>query len=183
VQYKGGGYDGCFWEWNYFVFDSKGVFHDIGSSGRRGIKDRSKALELLNSVPKYVSEGFYQYRLTSKKSVYEFQNEVAATHVSNVVAKVNTIYGKNVMYWECDKCDSKQYDDDMHHDGYKGNGGIGVQMLGKLCSDCYCSGMCDHCGEYDDGDKVMVLVKYKDWENEEYCCKYCAETIKEKQSA
>ena len=36
VQYKGGGYDGCFWEWNFCYFDKDGVWHDIFSSGRRG---------------------------------------------------------------------------------------------------------------------------------------------------
>ena len=32
VQYKGGGYDGCFWEHNYDYFDGEGHFHCIGSA-------------------------------------------------------------------------------------------------------------------------------------------------------
>ena len=36
IQYKGGGYDGCFWEWNYAWFDARGHFHDIYSSGYKG---------------------------------------------------------------------------------------------------------------------------------------------------
>lgn len=24
VQYQGGGYDGCIWEWNYFYIDKQG---------------------------------------------------------------------------------------------------------------------------------------------------------------
>ena len=36
VQYKGGGYDGCFWEWNYAYYDRNGVFHSLYHSGRSG---------------------------------------------------------------------------------------------------------------------------------------------------
>lgn len=35
-QYQGGGYDGCFWEWNYFYIDKQGGFHNIAASGRAG---------------------------------------------------------------------------------------------------------------------------------------------------
>jgi hypothetical protein len=175
VQYKGGGYDGCFWEWNYFVFDSNGQFHDIASSGYRGIKDAVKALELLNASPDRFNQ-FYTYKLTSKKALNEFQAECAEQHVSGVVDKVNKIYAKDIMFWKCDSCENKQFDGEMHHDSYKGNGGIGVQMLGKLCEECYSCGMCDHCGEYDAEDKTLVDIGGSEY----YCCKYCAESLKEK---
>ena len=38
VQYKGGGYDGCFWEHNYAWIDARGHFHDIYSSGYKGCR-------------------------------------------------------------------------------------------------------------------------------------------------
>jgi hypothetical protein len=170
VQYKGGGYDGCFWEWNYFLFDANGKFHNLVSSGYNGITEKSKALDLLN----YNSDNYYSYKLTNKKSIDEFQKESAEAHVVRVINKVNGIYPKPVMYWECDKCNMKQYDDEMFHDGYKGNGGIGVQMLGKLCSECYSCGVCDYCGEYDADVKTEI--------DSMYCCKYCVESLKEKQS-
>lgn len=49
VQYKGGSYDGCHWEWNYFLFDSVGVFYDIASSGCNGIDNEEEARELLSN--------------------------------------------------------------------------------------------------------------------------------------
>lgn len=174
VQYKGGGYDGCFWEWNYLLFDAKGKFHDIASSGRNGITQRDAALALMNKKLRWASKDFYTYKLTSRKSLAEFQLEVAATHVAGVVSKVNGIYKKRRMYWECDECSRKQFNDDMHHDGYMGNGGIGVQMLGKLCGDCYHIGLCDSCHEYDSGEKIHVVTPNSDL----CCCEWCAESIK-----
>ena len=38
VQYKGGGYDGCIWEWNYAYLDSQGEFHCIVATGYRGCR-------------------------------------------------------------------------------------------------------------------------------------------------
>ncbi len=187
IQYKGGGYDGCFWEWNYFLFDSEGKFHVIAASGRNGIRTETDARSYLangmTADDKRIgwkfrakkNEDFYAYRLTFKKSLHEFQSECAATNVADVVAKVNEIYGHNVMYWKCDACSCKCYDADMYHDGYKGNGGIGVQMLGKLCMDCYSSGLCHSCGEYSSEDLVET--------DDEYCCKWCAESKQKEQSA
>lgn len=151
VQYKGGGYDGCYWEWNYFLFDSKGKFHNLISSGRNGIQTKDEAKAILkakkNSWGRIETE-FYKYDLTKKSKIKEFQKEVSESHVSEVIKLVNKIYNKDLMYFECDACETKSYGE-MFHDGYKGNGGIGVVMLGKICEDCYCSGLCENCNEYD----------------------------------
>jgi hypothetical protein len=42
VQYKGGGYDGCIWEFNYAYVDSQRRFHCIVASGSRGCTTRSR---------------------------------------------------------------------------------------------------------------------------------------------
>ena len=42
VAYKGGGYDGCFWEWNYAYIDKSGEFHSIFASGRNGCDNREE---------------------------------------------------------------------------------------------------------------------------------------------
>ena len=42
VQYQGGGYDGCFWEWNYCIVDDTKTpteFENIAASGRDGINN------------------------------------------------------------------------------------------------------------------------------------------------
>ena len=45
VQYKGGGYSGCFWEWNYGVFDDDGEFHVIFASGSKGCETAEEMRE------------------------------------------------------------------------------------------------------------------------------------------
>lgn len=44
VQYKGGGYDGCFWEQNYAYFDGEGNFHNIVATGRNGCETEEAML-------------------------------------------------------------------------------------------------------------------------------------------
>jgi len=43
VMYQGGGYDGCFWEWNFFAFDRDGKFFNIFTSGRDGVKTEDES--------------------------------------------------------------------------------------------------------------------------------------------
>lgn len=171
VQYKGGGWDGCFWEWNYFMFDSNGKWQNIIHNGRKGIDNAKDALELLNDASKNdwpTRPDYYTYDLGNKESIEEFQNECSEEHIFGVVTIVNHITKSKTMYWTCDSCEEKQYpsakspkmvdvyDGYMHHTGYHGNGGISVQMDGAVCSDCYCNNSCGHCGEYvgsyDDSD-------------------------------
>lgn len=177
VQYRGGGYDGCHWEWNYFLFDAKGKFHNLASTGRRGIKTQEEAISILadDKNPPFT------YRLTVKKDLQEFQSKCAESHVLGVSKKVNEIYKSDVMYFECDECSNKIYpqNDDcetsMYHTGYHGDGGIGVVMEGKLCSDCYsinACGFCGFCGEYDENPEF----------NDDGKCRYCRELESNKQS-
>ncbi len=37
--YKGGGYDGCFWEWNFCLWDADGKWHNLFTSGCTGEPD------------------------------------------------------------------------------------------------------------------------------------------------
>lgn len=143
VQYQGGGYEGCFWEWNYFLFDHEGKFHVIAASGYKGITTRSAALAFLKA-----GKESYSYRLTNKKELHAFQRENNPTHVAEVVAKVNDIYPKNVMYWVCDECGCRVIDNEVFYSGYHGDGGIGVVGEGKFCADCYCMHTCNDCGEF-----------------------------------
>lgn len=183
VQYKGGGYDGCFWEWNFFLFDHSGKFHVIFESGRNGIKTEDEARALLKKPRReyrFVSEDYFTYNLTRQKKIREFANETAPTLVAIVTDSVNRIYGQNLMHWQCDECDKKNYTEEMHHDGYVGNGGISVSMQGKLCLDCYLLGVCENCEEYDSGEKTLFeSVRGSGIRNDLYVCECCFEYLTE----
>jgi len=157
VQYKGGGYDGCHWEWNYFYFDSKGRFHDIASSGRNGIDQEQAARDILKDKSNsWDSVKHYTYKVTSSDDVQEFCNESAESHVNGCGIKINQIENKALIHWECSDCEEKFYpmSDDCYdgavcsYQGYHGIGGIAVQHDGPLCVDCTCSNSCTYCGEY-----------------------------------
>ena len=47
IQYKGGGYDGCWWEWNYAYISSDRVFNSIWHSGRKGCETAQDMLDHL----------------------------------------------------------------------------------------------------------------------------------------
>ena len=58
VQYKGGGYEGCFWEWNFAIIrppEWDKQFLNIHSSGRNGVNNLDEMLNHLNN-----DSGYYQ---------------------------------------------------------------------------------------------------------------------------
>lgn len=179
VQYKGGGYDGCFWEWNYFMFDGRGKFHNLGSSGRKGITTRQGAIDLLakkDDKRLFIStrKEFYKYSLTNKKQVREFIKESSEEHVLQVALRLNDIVPESKkIKITCPDCGDKIAVSKKIHDaypqflftGYKGNGGVGIQHLGMVCTDCYGAKCCGYCGEYDDQL------------NDEGHCEHCAEKL------
>lgn len=181
VQYKGGGYDGCYWEWNFFLFDGRGKFHDIASSGHRAITTAEEAKALLASKQENTwDEGYYKFNIKSKKSVQEFQSETNPRLVDIVGNKVNAIYKKILMTFDCDECEntialdkfnSSEYPN-MFHDphNYTGNGGVGIIQYGKLCEDCYLNHSCGYCGEFNEPEKNNV--------DEQGRCEYCKPEVK-----
>lgn len=176
VQYKGGGYDGCFWEWNFFLFDSKGKFHNLYSSGYKGIENRKSALEFLKDR-NFKSECYF-YNLKNPKKIKEFQAETNPRLVDKIGEKVNKIYGfknKDLIYFECDECSARVELDGyrsgnyprMFHDphNYSGDGGIGIIQYGKMCEECYLQHSCGYCGEFNEIEENNV--------DEDGHCKYC----------
>lgn len=179
VQYKGGGYDGCFWEWNFFVFDGRGKFHDIASSGRRAIKTAEEAEALLSKKPKHdFDDGYYKFNLTSKKSMAEFAEETNPRLVDVVATKLSKLFKKPLVSFECDECgadvelDGGDYPR-MFHDphNYSGNGGVGIIQYGKLCEDCYLNHSCGYCGEFNEPEENNV--------DDDGHCKFCVPEEKE----
>lgn len=151
VMYKGGGYDGCYWEWNFFLFDAEGTFHQIKSSGRKGVKSKEEAIKMI----KEDSFG-YTFKLTNKKAIKEFSNETNNHLIDIVGTKVNCIYKKEVIKWECDECgdsiacesDPERQERDpyptMFHDDHE------YHWETKLCEACYLNHSCGYCGEFNE---------------------------------
>ncbi len=151
VQYQGGGYDGCIWEWNYSFIDGDGQFNNIFSSGHNGIKEESQ-LEDFDFDDKHV----YIYDLTDKKQADEFVKESNADNVLMVARVLYDDFDFNLI-GTCEECGTEFALYDAHHSGYKGDSGIGVINTGVVCSDCYYSGICEECNEYVGQDDITYL--------------------------
>jgi hypothetical protein len=168
VSYKGGGYDGCFWERNFFFFDQKGTFHNILSTGRAGIKNESEAIEMLNA-----NEYDSLYNMDSSDDMAKFFKYESINNCLSIPYRVNAIQ-PITMYMECMECGESFYPDENNpimydKNCYRGNGGVGIEITSDLwCFDCYCSKACGYCGSVcDDDDKI-----YDEKTDSDYC-KWC----------
>ena len=81
VQYSGGGYSGCIWEWNFFYTDKQGMFHDIYSSGCAGIDNMQDAAGFLEQD----KSSTYVYDLNNEQDIESFSKESHPIHVSGVL--------------------------------------------------------------------------------------------------
>jgi hypothetical protein len=145
VQYKGGGYDGCHWEWNYFVIDWNGEFHNIASSGYKGIDNLTDAIELLEQkpVPKvdgfYVPHvqriGFYRYSLDSAIELTDYADSSNASHAIHVAVWLQDNMNI-VIEAHCYECERLLPVTAMFENNWAGDGGISYSAKDLFCSDC-----------------------------------------------
>jgi len=147
IQYRGGGYDGCFWEWNFCLIQDKKLI-DIYSSGRQAIT----TLEDLTYRLKQDKKGFYFYALWDCKrtkhnleSWASFTKEVNAGNVIDITRRLDheqtnckiLAIGIDLLI-ECPICSNDSYPNeiDIHPYDYQGNGGIGIQYNSFICYKC-----------------------------------------------
>lgn len=135
VQYKGGGYEGCFWEFNYAFFDAKGEFHCVWASGHSGCKTREELEEYLAETSSYKSP-VYTYDLTNPEETQEFVTATGDMHVLMVSNWLEEHFSALVPLASCDDCGLKLPICHMTHDSYEGDGGVGVRLTGKICEAC-----------------------------------------------
>ena len=162
VQYSGGGYGGCFWEWNYFYIDKQGQFHNIESSGRRGIDNLQDAEDLIKAD----ADSTHIYDVGRDEDITTFAKEGNVVHVTGVLQFFDdNIDELGVQFFAiCNKCGCKmEYCEDM----ILYNGDV------ILCPDCYSIGECPCCEDYV-GDTEIVKVDQDEY-GFDYICIDCKE--------
>lgn len=150
VQYQGGGYSGCFWEWNFFYFDRDGKFHNIFSSGREGVQNETEALEILDKPHVYKYLG---YKEADKK---EFATKTHPALVKMVIKWFEDMNTDCPFYAICEICGNEvSYADELILDDY------GQHIY---CYDCYSFNSCSYCGEFyePDEDEYNGLITTKE---------------------
>ncbi len=168
IQYDGGGYDGCIWEWNYFYIDKQGTFENIAASGIGGITDATRAAELLENNGNSFSTDVSVYSLDSEEDMKRFAEETACPNVLGVIRWFNNYNMPDAEPFAiCSECGCKMVDaDEIHLIDIHGCGGIMSTADNMLCYECYGAGVCGCCGEY-----YKDLHEYE----EDYLCEYCIE--------
>jgi len=133
IQYRGGGYDGCIWEWNFAWFDDVGDFHDVFSSGYSGCKTAAQLAEAMRR-----DRGVYRYPFRRRAKIEEFVRETNDGLVVGVGRWLRENFPDQAdrLLVTCGTCDRRFVADEAFHDGYRGNGGIGVSYEGFVCPDC-----------------------------------------------
>jgi hypothetical protein len=135
-QYKGGGYDGCIWEWNFCYHDDKGKWHDIFSSGSAGIKkEEDFDIDKIEFTYPLTQEGLDDFAKTSN-----------AQQVLGTLRTLNK--GGYDFQLKCSKCETLCDPYEMELIDWHGCGGIAITADNYICSDCLCNGSCGYCGEY-----------------------------------
>lgn len=153
VQYKGGGYDGCFYEWNYAYFDGEGNFHCIVATGRNGCDTEE---ELLNYIE--IADGVHQefdlYELDEDGEVERFGRETPISHLLHIatfLAEQSLDVNLTVV---CDECGETVQVAECNGEGAHGIGGIMLEHNRIICADCNSAGRYCYCGEYVGPDDI-----------------------------
>ena len=156
VEYKGGGYDGCFWEWNYCVVDKSGKFHDIHSSGYAGIESKTQLITRMTSTDETLGKSFYIYNLSNPADLENFAKNSNPDNVTHVKKWFDI--GLNIdLPIFCNECECEiEFQEDIIE---------GDQLF---CSSCHGSASCCYCGEFYGWDYEF---------NDDGFCEYCAEGL------
>jgi len=159
VQYQGGGYDSCFWEWNYFYTDKQGTFYDIHSSGRDGIDNLKGALALIERDETHT----YIYDLSNKQDIKAFSKETHPVHISGVLQWFND--NEDIEFFAvCSACGCRiDSCDDMI-----------IEDKDLFCYDCYMAGECPCCESYI-GQEGIVRVNPDEHYDHIWICIDCKE--------
>jgi hypothetical protein len=131
VEYKGGGYDGCFWEWNYFHFTETGEFCNLISTGYKGVKDETEARALLESDT-YHRRDPEILDLTDRKAVISFVDNGNASLMRRLAEKFEID-----LYGTCQHCGSVHSVARMYSGDHSGDGGIAISAKNLYCEACF----------------------------------------------
>ena len=133
IQYKGGGYDGCFWEWNYAFIAPDSEFVNLGSTGSAGCD----TLEELEESYENKKEGdFFLYDLNDKKALTEVPDEISVDHLIGVAGKLKEAGHPVDFQPQCCKCETRFSVEFASPHNLVGIGGIALAHQDILCEDC-----------------------------------------------
>jgi len=130
VAYKGGGYDGCAWEWNYAYYDAQGNFHCIAATGRNGCKTHEQLVEYITNCDK---ESFDLYFLDKTRDIKALVDEFCVSHVIGIAKALAKIAPEIVLTVKCSICGKEMDCKDAKGTGIHGTGGAHYEYTDIIC--------------------------------------------------
>lgn len=171
VQYKGGGYDGCFWEHNYAYFDGEGNFHNIVATGCNGCETEEAMLDYLE-IADGVHREFDLYELDEDGQVERFGRETPISHLLQIGKFLAEHFPDVILSVMCDECGETVQVAECDGEGAHGIGGIMLEHERIIRAECHGKGTCFHCGEYVGEDRIDGESGYCTGAADgEQCCK------------
>ena len=174
MEYQGGGYEGCFWEWNYAFIDSKGQFHDIFSSGYKGCKTAEALTAYMadaDAKPSPHGASYDTYKVTNKTELHRFADSAPVDGLCRVAQwfSENQPILRLAFEPKCSACHQRFNVLGGTPEGLHGVGGIAYAHGEIVCEDCHSRYSCPDCNEY-------YGPGYKGWKDTEdgRSCEYCA---------
>ncbi len=160
VTYKGGGYDGCSWEWNMGLIDDEGQFHSIYESGYNGIEDLETLLTRYNDWREALSrESRKMFVDRDEFDLYDMDQPFERARLCQQMPVdwlevIGKWFAENrptvELLCKCDSC--KEFFDLVEEDSYgtnqSGAGGVMITSKEIVCNTCYSSGTCAYCSDY-----------------------------------
>ena len=164
VQYEGGGYEGCFWEWNFAYITPDSQFVNLASSGCNGCETLEKLEAYYQRPWRKMQNTFFLYDLNDKKSLTEVPNELNVDHLIGVANKLKEAGYPIDFQPECSECESRFSIEGASPNSLGGDGGIHMSHREIICQECQESYTCCDCGEYAGSDGMTKGSS---------SCKYC----------
>lgn len=162
LYYRGGGYSGCFWEWNFCFWNSAGVWFDLYSSGREAITTERQALDYIKDDSNFGSNGAELVSLKNQRRWLKFQKDNNAYNVFHITDVLNNTHGYSLQL-KCSKCKSV-FSPDVE------NGDKSIDNNDVICGECSSIRTCAYCGEYCDNPDDL---------DDNPVCGYCREKIED----
>lgn len=168
VQYEGGGYEGCWWEWNFAYITPDSQFVNLACSGRNGCEtlEKLEAYYQRTCVDTgcFTSGKFFLYDLSDKKSLTEVPDELNVDHLVGVANELKKAGYPVDFQPECSECESRFSIEGAAPNAVGGDGGIHMSHREIICEECQGSYTCCACGEYVGSDGMTKGSR---------SCKYC----------
>jgi hypothetical protein len=131
VIYQGGGFDGCFWQWNWGFIREDGTWDSIHASGRRGCPTMEKLVQYIMDAPTFGDIQIIPVSELAEHFVGKYNDGI----VLNAMRHLASEHGIHVEA-ECQECHQTFDVAQMHNYSYHGEGGMAVALDGIVCDDC-----------------------------------------------